>query len=383
MYELKTNTATRIAVGPLVDPTDGKTAETALTVTALVVQIYQLANDGTAVVRASFSPTASGGTNDMALVVSSTDGMYDLELTAAQLNFYGNARITFYDVDGFLVHYTDLQIVSANYFNNKYGTTIENVNVDTIKTQAITCGAGVTINPSVGAATIQPTQTQLAAAFTEIKGATWAAGTDTLEHIRDKETDIETDTAQIGAAGAGLTGITGAQLAADQAVNATKLGGAAVTATTSVTFPSTCTVATTTGAVGSVTGAVGSVTGDTKQTADVATLITTVGAAGAGLTAVQLTAAYNAAKTSAQAGDSMALTAAAVDAIHDEAVDNDGVAISMRGAWKLILAVLTGKASGGGTTTAVFRDIADIKNRISATVDANGNRTAVGTRDAT
>jgi hypothetical protein len=67
--------------------------------------------------------------------------------------------------------------------------------------------------------------------------------------------------ARIGAAGAGLTGITGAQLAADQAVNATKLGGAAVTATTSVTIPAASTLATTTGAVGSVTGAVGSVTG--------------------------------------------------------------------------------------------------------------------------
>lgn len=43
--------------------------------------------------------------------------------------------------------------------------------------------------------------------------------------------------------------------------NADQFGGATVTATTSVTFPAACTVATTTGAVGSVTGAVGSVTG--------------------------------------------------------------------------------------------------------------------------
>jgi hypothetical protein len=47
--------------------------------------------------------------------------------------------------------------------------------------------------------------------------------------------------------------------------NADQLGGAAVTATTSVTFPAACTVATTTGAVGSVTGAVGSVTGLTAS----------------------------------------------------------------------------------------------------------------------
>jgi len=63
-------------------------------------------------------------------------------------------------------------------------------------------------------------------------------------------------------------------------------------------------------------------------------------------------------------------------------VDNDGTTISLAGALKLILSVLAGKSSGGGTATIVFRDIADAKNRISATVDANGNRTAIGTRDA-
>jgi len=131
MYILKTNTAARIAVGPLVDPADGITAEVALTVTALSVQIYRLKNDGSAVVRAQFAPTASGGDNDMALVASSTDGMYDLELTAAQLNWYGNGRISFYDVDGFLVHWIDIQVVSAAYFNWIYGTTIPDVNVKT------------------------------------------------------------------------------------------------------------------------------------------------------------------------------------------------------------------------------------------------------------
>lgn len=40
-------------------------------------------------------------------------------------------------------------------------------------------------------------------------------------------------------------------------------------------------------------------------------------------------------------------------------------------------AVLLGKVSGGGTTTEIFRDIADTKNRVTATVDASGNRTAI------
>lgn len=132
MYELKTNTATRIAVGPLVDPTDGKTAETALTVTGMTVDILQMDNDGTAVNRTSFSPTASGGNNDMVHITNDAVGMYDLELTAAQLNFLGNARLVFYDLDGFLVHWIDLQVVSAAYFDWKYGTTLPNVNVTQI-----------------------------------------------------------------------------------------------------------------------------------------------------------------------------------------------------------------------------------------------------------
>jgi len=132
-YELKTNTAFRLPVGPLVDPGDGKTAEVLLTVTALIVQIYRIQNDGNAVVRASFNPTASAGDNDMALVTSSTDGMYDLEITAAQINWLGNGRVCLYDVDGFLVHYFDIQVVSASYFNWKYGTTIPTVNATQVE----------------------------------------------------------------------------------------------------------------------------------------------------------------------------------------------------------------------------------------------------------
>ena len=56
-----------------------------------------------------------------------------------------------------------------------------------------------------------PTKTELDTAFTEIKGVTWSSGSDTLEHIRDKQTDIETDTqdlqTQIGTDGAGLTSL--------------------------------------------------------------------------------------------------------------------------------------------------------------------------------
>jgi hypothetical protein len=71
--------------------------------------------------------------------------------------------------------------------------------------------------------------------------------------------------------------------------------------------------------------------------------------------------------------------AAEVDAIHDEQVDGT---TTFRQSVRLQNSALAGKASGLGTTTAVFRDLADTKNRISATVDTDGNRTAV-TRDVT
>jgi hypothetical protein len=129
------------------------------------------------------------------------------------------------------------------------------VDIETIKTRAVTCGAGVTVYAHVGTAAVStaqtgdgysylttnlgalganateaggtgdqltnipwssnwddevqtevtnalntydpPTNTQMEAAFTEIKGATWASGTDTLEAIRDHATTVKTDTAAI------------------------------------------------------------------------------------------------------------------------------------------------------------------------------------------
>jgi hypothetical protein len=74
------------------------------------------------------------------------------------------------------------------------------------------------------------------------------------------------------------------------------------------------------------------------------------------------------------------LSSTGVDDILDEVVEGTW---TFRGMLRLFASVLVGKASGLGTTTAVYRDIDDTKNRVSATVDADGNRTAFGTRDQT
>lgn len=97
-------------------------------------------------------------------------------------------------------------------------------------------------------------------------------------------------------------------------------------------------------------------------------------------TGFSLTSAYNAAQTAAQAGNAMTLTSAGIDAILDR---TNGVetGFTVRQAMRLMLSSLAGKLSGAGTTTVNIRDVNDTVNRIVATVDANGNRSAVTLSD--
>jgi hypothetical protein len=76
----------------------------------------------------------------------------------------------------------------------------------------------------------------------------------------------------------------------------------------------------------------------------------------------------------ADASDIAALFDAVPESVWEYAVDG---ATTAEESMRLQNAALAGKASGMATTTATFRDLADSKNRIVATVDADGNRTAV------
>ena len=69
-----------------------------------------------------------------------------------------------------------------------------------------------------------------------------------------------------------------------------------------------------------------------------------------------------------------ALSVAGVDSILDDTVEGT---LTLRQIVKILLSAMAGKSSGGGTGTIAFRDNADTKARISATVDSNGNRTGV------
>lgn len=65
-----------------------------------------------------------------------------------------------------------------------------------------------------------------------------------------------------------------------------------------------------------------------------------------------------------------------------DAADGVETGITLRQAQRIILAALAGKVSGADTNAPIFRSATDAKNRITATTDADGNRTAV-TLDAT
>jgi hypothetical protein len=80
--------------------------------------------------------------------------------------------------------------------------------------------------------------------------------------------------------------------------------------------------------------------------------------------------ALTAAKVAADAANEIA------DALLDR-VDGIETNYTLRKAFRLVLAALAGKLSGAATTTITMRDVNDTVNRIVATVDADGNRSAL------
>jgi len=100
-----------------------------------------------------------------------------------------------------------------------------------------------------------------------------------------------------------------------------------------------------------------------------------IGAGGSGLTALGDTRiAHLDADVSSRNATTPPAVSDIADAVHDEVIEG---ALTSRQIQRIMLAPLAGKSTGAGTDTVSFRDTADAKNRITATVDDNGNRTAV------
>jgi len=182
---IKQNTAQIITVGPFLDKGDGVTPELSLTVTGCHITMTADTADGSApTLVIDADATASGGDNDLVHITNDNAGYYSLELTAAQTNRVGGGRLCINDDDVHCPVFHELEFLPANVFDARFGT-------DKLQVDAV-----------------------------EVSGDSTAA--DNLESACDGNTYNVGGGAIVAAS---VTTKTGYELAADQAVNATKIGG--------------------------------------------------------------------------------------------------------------------------------------------------------------
>ena len=190
--EIPTNTALYIPVGPFLDKTDGISPELSITVANSAITLIAGAADETAPTVVLDSVAGNNGTNTLVHITNDDAGMYYLKLTASNNNRYGKGTLIIEDTDTYVTVFHEIQWVSVPYYNWKYGTTLPNVNVtqisgdsdaadnlelaydgtgyaggttkqkvdlETVKTKAITCADAITILASVGTAETSTAQT--------------------------------------------------------------------------------------------------------------------------------------------------------------------------------------------------------------------------------
>lgn len=214
MRFLKTNTATRVTVGPFLDKTDGITPETALTVTNCKLT-FVVDDAGVPTLVLDTNPTASAGNNDMVHISGDDSGFYDLELTAANTNYVGRAMLALTDAANHCPVFHEFMILPALVYDSLVGGT-DNLQVDTIQVGGTTqtardIGASVLLSSGTGTGQVS-----------------LSSGTVTVGTNNDKT----------GYTAATVSDKTGYSLAADQAVNITKVDGVALSTHASGMFPS-------------------------------------------------------------------------------------------------------------------------------------------------
>jgi len=114
---LRQSTKTSIVLGPFVDDTDGKTAETGLTVGSIDVDLYKFSNTVPQAITTSITPNASGSdsgnANDM---VHIANGYYSLELSTGNTDTCGPLKITA-NISGALPVWIDFHVVEEAIYD--------------------------------------------------------------------------------------------------------------------------------------------------------------------------------------------------------------------------------------------------------------------------
>lgn len=116
MQYLRKNTATRVTVGPFFDKTDGVTPETSLTVTNCKLT-FIVDDGGVPTLILDTNPTASGGDNDMVHITGDDAGYYDLELTAANVNYLGRAKLALTDAANHCPVFHEFMIIPEEIYD--------------------------------------------------------------------------------------------------------------------------------------------------------------------------------------------------------------------------------------------------------------------------
>lgn len=324
---LKADTAVIVAIGPFVDVTDGFTPETGVT----------LGGDEAEIIKAGATTTTDISGNTWA-AITNCDGYYALTITGAQLDTEGPLTVVVQDDSVCLPVMARFQVVNANVYDslfaaattdylqtdvtqlggNAVGSTGGNIHTLTSDGSEV-AKEGSLFDPTADAVATVTTVTNLhanaalEATLTAMKGATFSGATDSLEAIRNRG-DAEWITA---------TGF--------------------ATSTKQDSMETTLDAAATAAALATVDTEVGQILADTGT-------------------------------------DGVVLSSTTMNSIATALLDlTNGVETSwtLRQAMRIILAGVAGKLSGAATTTNTIRDVGDSANRIVATVDADGNRSAV------
>lgn len=213
MHYLKQSTSVDVRLGPFVDATDGVTPETGVTLGA-ADQAEALKHDGAATVDISSNTWAA---------VTGCDGWYDLTLTTTDTNTLGQLTIVVQDSSVCLPVFKDFMVVPANTYDSLVGGT-DYLQTDAVQVEGVdatdqinaacdasmvTYGLDHLVSAAVTGTDVADNSViaKMVASGATADWDTFVNTTDSLQAARDKLTDIETDTAEIGAAGAGLTAI--------------------------------------------------------------------------------------------------------------------------------------------------------------------------------
>ena len=117
MRYLRTNTTTRVTVGPFYDVTDGVTPILDLTVTTCHLTLIVDAAGVPTLVLDTAPTLTEEGVNDMIHISGDDAGLYDLELTDTNLNYLGRTYLSIVDTDVHLPVFHEFSIVNTTWYD--------------------------------------------------------------------------------------------------------------------------------------------------------------------------------------------------------------------------------------------------------------------------